>query len=109
LKQKLWWQAHLGGTPSRKGQVQAYLRLREHDQGPLDFDTPGGVDTTWHRIYLCLRSAFYLEAIEVLHFLPVMEALCVGHGFAKDYSTGDAVTGILCLMQDCKRTVITGH
>ena len=58
-------QAHLGGVPSRKGQVQAYLRLREHDLGPLDFDTPGGIDTTWHRIYLCLRSAFYPEAIEV--------------------------------------------
>lgn len=58
-------QASLGGAPTRQSQVQAFLRIREKDAGPLDFDSPGGVDTTWHRIYLCLRSGFHKEAVEV--------------------------------------------
>ena len=58
-------QANLGGNPSRKAQVQAYLRMREKDAGPLDFDNPGGLETTWHRIFLCLRSAYKQEALEV--------------------------------------------
>lgn len=58
-------QASLGGSLTRQGQIQAFLRIREKDAGPLDFDSPGGVDTTWHRIYLCLRSGFYKEAVEV--------------------------------------------
>ena len=45
--------------------MQAFLRVREKDAGPLDFDAPGGADTLWQRIYLCLRSGFYAEAIEV--------------------------------------------
>ncbi|KAK9915316.1 hypothetical protein WJX75_007541 [Coccomyxa subellipsoidea] len=57
-------QASLGGAPSRQSQIQAFLRVREKDAGPLDFDSPGGADTTWHRIYLCLRSGFYKEAVE---------------------------------------------
>ncbi len=58
-------QASLGGAPTRQSQVQAFLRVREKDAGPLDFDLPGGADTTWHRIYLCLRSGFHKEAVEV--------------------------------------------
>lgn len=58
-------QANLGGNPSRKARIQAYLRMREKDAGPLDFDTPGGLDTTWHRIFFCLRSAYTKEALEV--------------------------------------------
>lgn len=58
-------QANLGGNPSKKGQIQAYLRMREKDAGPLDYDAPGGVDTTWHRIFLSLRSAYKQEALEV--------------------------------------------
>jgi hypothetical protein len=49
----------------RLGQIKAFLRIREKDSGPLDFDTQGGIDTTWHRIYLCLRSGFHQEALEV--------------------------------------------
>ncbi len=59
-------QAALGGAPSRLGQVQAFLRVREADAGPLDFDAPGGADTAWQRVYLCLRSGFHAEALEVL-------------------------------------------
>lgn len=59
-------QASLGGAPTRQSQIQAFLRVREKDAGPLDFDSPGGADTTWHCIYLCLRSGFYKEAVEVL-------------------------------------------
>lgn len=51
--------------PSRKGQVCAFLRLKEKDVGPLDFDAPGGLDTTWHRVFFCLRSGFQAEALEV--------------------------------------------
>lgn len=58
-------QANLGGAPSRKAWVYAYLRLREKDAGPLDFDSPGGADTTWHRIFLCLRAGYQQEAVEV--------------------------------------------
>ena len=45
--------------------MHAFLRLREKDSGPLDLDTPGGFDTTWHRVFFCLRSGFYQEAMEV--------------------------------------------
>ena len=85
-------QAHLGGVPSRKGQVQAYLRLREHDLGPLDFDTPGGIDTTWHRIYLCLRSAFYPEAIEVRSLLLLL--LCWLRGSEQQASSSVTRTSV---------------
>lgn len=32
------WQAALGGSPSRLGLVQAFLRVKEKDRGALDFD-----------------------------------------------------------------------
>ncbi len=57
-------QAALGGSPSRLGLVQAFLRVREKERGPLDFDQPGGVDTTWQRIYCCLRAGFHGEALQ---------------------------------------------
>ena len=62
-------QADLGGTPSRKAQVHAFLRLREKDSGSLDLDMPGGFDTTGHRVFFCLRSGFYQEAVEVCRAL----------------------------------------
>lgn len=115
-------QAALGGSPSRLGLVQAFLRVKEKDRGALDFDQvrclpmatwrpacmatavlrmlnqectehrwqevacgglptwpaatqrlsspsprlqPGGVDTTWQRIYCCLRAGFHAEAVQV--------------------------------------------
>ena len=58
-------QAALGGRPSRAGQVQAFLRVLDRDCGPLDFDQPGAVDTTWQRLYYCLRSGFHEEALQV--------------------------------------------
>ena len=58
-------QASLGGSPTRLDWIKAYLRLKEKDRGPLDFDAPGGADTTWQLIYLCLRSGFEAEAVEV--------------------------------------------
>lgn len=59
-------QASLGGSPTRLDWIRAYLRLKEKDRGPLDFDAPGGADTSWQLIYLCLRSGFEAEAVEVL-------------------------------------------
>ena len=123
-------QAALGGSPSRLGLVQAFLRVKERDRGALDFDQaglggrshgaaelplplappprisvpalsarcraghldvplgrvvalprfsprwshavrsarhvqPGGVDTTWMRLYCCLRAGFHAEAVQV--------------------------------------------
>lgn len=57
--------AALGGSPSRLGLVQAYLRVREKARGTLDFDQPGGADTCWLRIYVCLRAGFLAEAVAV--------------------------------------------
>ena len=34
-------------------------------KGPLDFDAPGGLDTSWQRIFLCLRCGFHQEALQV--------------------------------------------
>lgn len=42
-----------------------YRQLQEKDRGPLDFDQPGGVDTTWQRVYVCLRAGFLPEAAQV--------------------------------------------
>ena len=58
-------QASLGGSPTRLDWIKAYLRLKEKDRAPLDFDAPGGADTTWQLIYLCLRSGFEAEAVAV--------------------------------------------
>lgn len=112
-------QAALGGSPSRLGLVNAFLRVKEKDRGALDFDQvgaappdqpghcqhpgwvpraylamsaplsnrlptwpsacahivcqsnlcsswqPGGMDTTWMRIYCCLRAGFHAEAAQV--------------------------------------------
>ena len=60
-------QAALGGSPARAGQVQAFLRVLDRDCGPLDFDQAGAVDTCWQRLYFCLRSGFYTEALQVRH------------------------------------------
>ena len=62
-------QARLGGEPSRMAQIQAFLRLRMADAGPLDFDTPGGggTDTTWPTIFYCLRCGYHDEALQVCH------------------------------------------
>ncbi len=59
-------QAALGGDPSRVGQIQAFLRIVDRDLGTmLDFDQPGGADTSWQRIYYCLRSGYNDEALQV--------------------------------------------
>ena len=39
--------------------------MKEKERGALDFDQPGGVDTTWQRIYCCLRAGFHAEAAQV--------------------------------------------
>ena len=60
-------QARLGGEPTRTAQIQAFLRLRMADAGPLDFDSQGGVgtDTTWPTIFYCLRCGYHSEALQV--------------------------------------------
>ncbi len=64
-------QAALGGDPTRLGEVKAYLRVRERDAA-LDFDAPGGggVDTSWQRVFLCLRSGFGQEALQARRAAP---------------------------------------
>jgi hypothetical protein len=64
-------QAALGGDPTRLGEVKAYLRVRERDAA-LDFDAPGGggVDTSWQRVFLCLRSGFGQEALQARRAPP---------------------------------------
>ena len=60
-------QAALGGDPTRLGEVKAFLRVRERDAA-LDFDAPSGgpvVDTSWQRVFLCLRSGYHQEAVKV--------------------------------------------
>lgn len=56
--------ARLGGRLGRLDRIQAFLRVKLADQGVLDFDG-GMLDTTWQRIYLCLRSGFHQEALEI--------------------------------------------
>lgn len=59
-------QAALGGDFSRAGQVKAFLRVKNQDvAAAMDFDTPAGIDTTWQRIFCCLRSGYTQEALEV--------------------------------------------
>ena len=59
--------AALGGFPDMMGLVKAYLRVKESkSRGSLDFDTPGGVDTVWARIYFCIRSGFTHDARKII-------------------------------------------
>ena len=62
-------QASLGGHPGRMALVHAYIRVRSPENAPHDFDQSGGSDTLWQRIYLCLRSGFHAEAVEVAPLL----------------------------------------
>jgi nuclear pore complex protein Nup93 len=60
-------QAALGGNPSRLGLLHAFLRVKERERGPFDFDQqPGGLDTTWLRTYTCLRAGYVEEALSVI-------------------------------------------
>ncbi|KAK9867148.1 hypothetical protein WJX84_008824 [Apatococcus fuscideae] len=78
-------QARLGGEPSRMAQIQAFLRLRMADAGPLDFDTPGGggTDTTWPTIFYCLRCGYHDEALQKAEGLEGSSGQSRGSRFAK--------------------------
>ena len=64
--------ASLGGSPSREALLRAYLRVKEGRGGgdeaaarqrlALDFDSPGGADTRWQRLYYSLRAGFAEES-----------------------------------------------
>lgn len=41
------------------------MRVKLGAREGLDFDVPGGQDTTWIRIWLCLRAGFNAEAMQV--------------------------------------------
>ena len=72
-------QAAMGGDPSRLGQVQAFLRVVDRDLGTaLDFDQPGGTDTSWQRIYYCLRSGYHDEALQASCF-PLDDGVQTNH------------------------------
>lgn len=59
--------AALGGYPDKARLVEAYLRVKESKlRESLDFDSPGGLDTVWARIYFCVRSGFIAEAREII-------------------------------------------
>jgi len=58
--------AALGGLPSKQRLIEAYLRVKEKNLGALDFDSPGGIDTTWARIYFCLRAGYTKEALDIV-------------------------------------------
>ena len=63
----------MGGDPSKLGQIQAFLRVVDRDLGTaLDFDQPGGADTSWQRIYYCLRSGYFDEALQACSFSDQM-------------------------------------
>ena len=59
-------QAVLGGSPTQMGLVHAFIRVRERERGVFDFDQAGGIDTTWLRVYTCLRAGFKAEAISIM-------------------------------------------
>jgi nuclear pore complex protein Nup93 len=63
-------QAALGGAPDRLALIHAFLRVKERDRGPADFDQPGGIETTWQRIYLCLRAGYTEEALQLARAAP---------------------------------------
>ncbi|KFM27199.1 Uncharacterized protein F751_4469 [Auxenochlorella protothecoides] len=54
--------AALGASPSKLALINAYLRVSLGSREQLDFDEPGGMDTTWHRIYTALRAGLTAEA-----------------------------------------------
>ncbi len=62
--------ASLGGRSDRLSKVRAFIRVRNKEQGVLDFDVAGAASTgqiigsSWWRIYVCLRSGFHAEALE---------------------------------------------
>ena len=60
--------ARLGGETSPLARVKAFLRVRLHGQGPLDFDAEGSVgamNTTWRQVFYCIRSGYMQEALQV--------------------------------------------
>ena len=64
--------AALGGAPGREGRVKAFIRVRDPEAAPFDFDSgaavdgsggsASGSDTTWQRVWLCLRAGWVGEA-----------------------------------------------
>lgn len=89
--------------------MHAFLRVREKERLPLDVDAPGGTDTTWARLYLCLRCGFGEEAVQVASqcrdLLPINARLpdvlrgWLGMGGAGGWTAGQA----LWMAQECDR------
>lgn len=50
--------AERGADPDPLREVQAYITVKMSGRGPLDFQQPGGLDTTWQQVYLCLRNGW---------------------------------------------------
>lgn len=68
--------AGLGGEPTSMGLVHAFLRVKEKDKSPFDFDRAGtntGTDTTWMRLYTCLRAGFVAEARQLCSKEPISD------------------------------------
>lgn len=62
--------AQRGGDPDPVKEIQAFIQVKFGPKGPLDFQAPGGHDTSWIQVYYCLRSGLYdaaLSAAERAH------------------------------------------
>ncbi|GBG69349.1 hypothetical protein CBR_g4043 [Chara braunii] len=106
--------AGLGGSTGNLQRVRAFLRVRLHDQGPLDFDVKDSqrqppLDTTWHQIYFCLRTGYYEEARSVAQASRVSRPFAghlgewIDRGGAVTPATAAAVT------EECERMIRTGE
>ncbi|KXZ50944.1 hypothetical protein GPECTOR_14g190 [Gonium pectorale] len=50
--------AERGPDPDALREVQAYVQVKFRDRGPLDFASPGGMDTSWVQLFYALRSGY---------------------------------------------------
>mmetsp|Transcript_26955 Transcript_26955/g.58903 ORF Transcript_26955/g.58903 Transcript_26955/m.58903 type:complete len:850 (+) Transcript_26955:117-2666(+) len=57
LRHKL--QAERGADPEQVREVQAYIQVKYGSSGALDFQQPGGHDTSWMQVYFCLRNGWH--------------------------------------------------
>ncbi|GAX79377.1 hypothetical protein CEUSTIGMA_g6819.t1 [Chlamydomonas eustigma] len=57
LRHKL--QAERGADPDQLREVQAFIQVKYGSKGPLDFQQPGGQDTSWIQVYFSMRNGWH--------------------------------------------------
>eukprot|EP00798_Chlamydomonas_sp_ICE-L_P020446 gene20446-27235_t len=80
LRHKL--QAERGADPELLREAQSYIQVKFGSKGLLDFQQPGGHDTSWIQVYFCLRNGWLdaaRKAAERAH--DVSLSRLGGHGF----------------------------